>query len=295
MNEATLVVPAERRGRVDAVAALDEATRVLYLRLRSEERNRALIEAIESGEAPPLQAVPGLRIVLVPGILYREYPETGADGSELRKVAERLGLPFDIIPLKGTEGIDAAAAYIEEWLLRLPADSRVLLFTLSKGTAEVRHSLSRESAGHSTQAAFRRVHAWVSISGSPLGSPQFELVMNRRIPSTIFRALFWWRRWNLTALRDVLRHRPNGPFVLPAHIEFVQIVPFPLQVHLRDRRSMRFRKRLAAFGPNDGFTVLDELAALPGSIYPVWGADHYMRGLADLPGHLARLIAFVTR
>ena len=41
--------------------------------------------------------------------------------------------------------------------------------------------------------------------------------------------------------------------------------------------------------------VLDELAALPGSIYPVWGADHYMRGLADLPGHLARLIAFVTR
>jgi hypothetical protein len=296
MNAASLPLP---ETRVSALFALDDATREVYTRLRAEERNRALIDAMESSDVPPLAEVRGLRLVLVPGIFSEEYPETGADGAELKRVAEQAGMRFDVIPLRGTEGLDAAADVIEEWLLRLPADSRVLLFTLSKGSAEVRHALARRRVTSPeflrVQEAFRRVKAWVSISGSPFGSPQFELVLKRPLPRVVFSALFWFKRWNLSRLRDVLRYRPSAPFVLPMHVQFVQIAACPLQVHLRDRRSKRFRKRLAAYGPNDGFSLLRDLVALPGSFYAVWGADHYLHGAFDLPGRLTRLIAFLAR
>jgi len=296
MNAASLPLP---DSRVSALFALDDATREMYMRLRAEERNRPLIAAMESSDVPPLADARGLRIVLVPGIFYEDYPETGADGAELRRVADQAGVRFDIVPLKGTEGLDAAADLIEEWLLRLPADSRVLLFTLSKGSAEVRHALSRHKVSSPEYSrvhdAFRRVRAWVSISGSPFGSPQFELVLQRALPRAVFTTLFWFKRWNMSGLRDVLRYRPSGPFVLPMHVQFVQIAACPLQVHLCDRRSKRFRKRLAAYGPNDGFSVLEVLVVLPGSFYIVWGADHYLRGAFDLPGRLTRLIAFLAR
>lgn len=296
MNAASLPLP---DARASALFALDDATRELYMRLRTEERNRALIEAMESNDVPRLPDIHGLRMVVVPGIFYEDYPETGADGAELRKVAELAGMSFDTIPLDGTEGLDAAAEVIEEWLLRLPPDSRVLLFTLSKGSAEVRHALSRHKVSSLEFArvheAFLRVRAWVSISGSPFGSPQFEWVLKRPLPGTVFRVLFWFKRWNMNGLRDVLRYRPSAPFVLPIHVQFVQIAACPLQVHLRDRRSKRFRKRLAAFGPNDGFSVLKDLVALPGAFYAVWGADHYLRGAFDLPVRLTRLIAFLAR
>ena len=89
------------------------------------------------------------------------------------------------------------------------------------------------------------MQAWVSISGSPFGSLQFEFVLSQWLSRTVFRALFWFKRWNLPALREVLLYRPSAPLVLPAHLQFVQIAACPLHVHLRDRRSMRFRKRLA--------------------------------------------------
>jgi hypothetical protein len=296
MNVASLPLP---DARPSALFALDDATREMYMRLRAEERNRALIEAMESAEAPPVVEAHGLHLALVPGIFYEDYPETGADGAELRRVAEQLDMRFDIIPLKGTEGLDAAADVIEEWLLRLPADSRVLLFTLSKGSAEVRHTLSRYPVSspeyRRVHEAFRRVRAWVSISGSPFGSPQFEMVLKRPLPRVVFSVLFWCRRWSMSRLRDVLRYRPSAPFVLPMHVQFVQIAAFPLQVHLRDRRSRRFRKRLAEYGPNDGFSVMKDLVALPGSFYAAWGADHYLHGDFDLPGRITRLVAFLVR
>lgn len=237
---------------------------------------------------PPLP--PGLRIVLVPGIFYRDYPQTGADGALLRQIAERLGIPFDTIPVDGTEGLDVAANLINTWLLELPGDARIVLFSLSKGSAEVRHALAQGRA----HAAFQRVSAWVSVSGLPFGTPSVEMVLSRALSQTVFRVWFWLKRWKLDRVRELLRHRPAAPFLLPSHVRFVQIAAFPLHAHLRDRRSRRLQKRLAPFGPNDGFAVLDELAALPGSLYPIWGADHYLNGVPDLPGRITRLVEYLA-
>jgi hypothetical protein len=34
---------------------------------------------------------------------------------------------------------------------------------------------------------------------------------------------------------------------------------------------------LAAYGPNDGTTLLSDLMVWPGEIFPAWGMDHYFR------------------
>lgn len=269
--------------------ALDEATQALYTRIREAPCNRDLAAALEQGPVPSTVQARNVRIVLVPGILYRDYPETGADGARLRAIAAGFGIPFDTIPADGTAGLDAAASLIINRLDRLPAGERVLLFSLSKGSAEVRHALT---LGHG-KAAFHRVRAWVSVSGLPFGTPSFEGVLRRPLSRLLLAAWFWWRRWKLEPVRRLLAYQPRAPFVLPPHLEFVQISAVPLHSHLRDRRSKRLQRRIAALGPNDGFAVLNDLAALPGYLYPIWGADHYLEGAPDLNGCIARLIVYL--
>jgi hypothetical protein len=279
-------------GGEDAVlAALDRATRALYASVRAAPKNRGLWEALEGSRAAPAAVARDLRILLVPGILYRHFPQTGADGAVVREIAARLEIPFDIVPLNGTEGLERAADLIIDRLSAVPEDSRVLLFSLSKGSAEVRHALGRQQA----PGAFRRVHAWVSVSGLPFGTPAAESVFRRPLARAWISAWFWFQRLRLERLRELLFHRPGASFEIPPHLQFVQIVAFPLHSQLRDRRSKRFQRRLAVFGPNDGFAILAELAALPGSLYPVWGADHYLRGGPELSEAITRLIEYLSR
>ena len=280
-----------RSPREARTAALDQATRALYARVRAAPHNRPLWRAMEGGALARQPLAADLRIVLVPGILYRDFPATGADGAVVRDAAAALGIPFDIVPVQGTEGLERAADLIIARLLAVPEESRVLLFSLSKGSAEVRHALSR-SAG---RAAFRRVHAWISVSGLPFGTPTAETVFRRPLARLWLSAWFWFRHWRLERVRELLAHRPRAPLEIPPHLQFVQIAAFPLHAQLRDRRCRRFHRRLAAFGPNDGFAILDELAALPGCLYPVWGADHYLRGGPDLSLAITRLIAYLGR
>jgi hypothetical protein len=278
-------------GRSEAsLAALDHATRALYSRVRAAPQNRALWEALEGCREARRAFARDLRIVLVPGILYRDFPRTGADGTVVREIAAQLGIPFDTVPVDGTEGLERAADLIIARLLAVPEENRVLLFSLSKGSAEVRHALGR----HQGRVAFRRVHAWISVSGLPFGTPTAEMVLRRPLARAWLSAWFWLRHWRLERVRELLFHRPGASLEIPPHLQFVQIAAFPLHSQLRDRRSRRFQRRLAAFGPNDGFAVLGELAALPGSLYPVWGADHYLRGGPDVSVALSRLIEYLS-
>jgi len=271
------------------LAALDHATRALYASVRAAPKNRLLWEAMEGSRDARQPLARDLRILLVPGILYRDFPATGADGAVVREIAANHGIPFDTVPADGTEGLESAADLIIARLLAVPAESRVLLFSLSKGSAEVRCALGRQQG----RVAFRRVHAWISVSGLPFGTPTAEIVLRRPLARAWLSAWFWLRRWRLERVRELLSHRPGACFEIPPHLKFVQIAAFPLHSQLRDRRSRRFQRRLAALGPNDGFAVLGELAALPGCLYPVWGADHYLRGGPDLSLALTRLIEYL--
>lgn len=266
------------------LAAIDERTRKLYDEVRSRPANLSLARILgERPASPP----PGVRLVLVPGLFYREHPHTGADGAFLKAAARGLGLDVETIPVDGSAGLDASADGINDWLVA-SADARpVLLFTLSMGTNEVRHALTRAHAVR----AFDRVRAWTSISGLPFGSAAVDLTLANPLRRAFVRSLCRFNGWHYENLRDVVRHRPGAPFQLPAHVRFVQVAAFPEHAHLRDRRSRRLHRWLARSGPSDGFALLEELAKLPGEFYPVWGADHYLNGAASVEGRLAALLS----
>jgi hypothetical protein len=241
---------------------------------------------------------------LVPGLFYKEFPHTGADGAVLKEVARSMGIPVITIPVEESGGIESAAEVIISGLSAVsspaassPAASSptasagpIILMSLSIGSAEIRHALTKPGAAH----AFSRVCAWISVSGLPLGTPCLESVLRNPIRRTLIKVQSALMGWKFDVVRDLLRHRPGAPFHLPGHVQFVQVAAFPLHQHLRERRCRRLRRQLAPFGPNDGFTLLEELAALPGLLYPVWGADHYLHGVDDLAARIGRLIDFCT-
>jgi hypothetical protein len=269
---------------LSAPDSVDARTRRLYDAVRSRPANQALARTLD--EARATNEPDDVRLALVPGLFHREHPHTGADGAFLERVARDLGLEVETLPVDGSAGLDASADAINDWLIAT-ADARpVLLFTLSMGSNEVRHALTRNAAAR----AFANVRAWTSISGLPFGSAAVDLTLANPLRRAFVRALCRLKGWHYENLRDVVRHRPDAPFALPAHVRFVQVAAFPQREHLRDRRSRRLHRWLARFGPSDGFALLDELAALPGELYPVWAADHYLNGAAELDGRLAALI-----
>jgi hypothetical protein len=272
---------------------IDEVTAQLYERVRADPKNRLLIEAIDGSADPPVMPVgKDVCVVLVPGLLYRHFPESGADGAALRDIANAMSIPFLTIPLDGTEGLGASAATIGEWLqFHVPPAKAIVLMSLSKGSAEVMHALARSDV----LPAFQRVIAWISVSGLPLGTPSMELIMRNPLRRTFLGAYCYVRGWKLTAIRELLMHRPSHAKMLPPHITLIQVVAFPMREHLKDRPSRRLHRQLAKIGPSDGYALLEELARMPGYLYPVWGADHYLRGMDELPSRLARVLAFVLR
>jgi hypothetical protein len=55
-------------------------------------------------------------------------------------------------------------------------------------------------------------------------------------------------------------------------------VGFPLAQHLTNALARRCYRRVRHLGPNDGAGILlGDVCRLPGHVYPVWGADHYLR------------------
>jgi len=267
---------------------LDAATRALYEQIVATPENHRLKEAIE-GTVTVSENAGNLRpmVVLVPGIFYQDYPHTGADGAMLRQVADSLNLTFTVIPVNGTAGLDAAAKQINEWLEAADHLQPILLFSLSKGSAEVRHALTQSDAAR----AFANVIAWVSVSGLPFGTPSFETYLSSSLRSAFIAIWFRFKRWRLDLIRDLLRHRPEAPCQVPVTLPLVQIVAFPEQQDLRDRRSRWLRRELAPLGPNDGFAVITDLEQLPGRIYPIRETDHYLNRIDDLPARISRLIS----
>jgi len=69
---------------------------------------------------------------------------------------------------------------------------------------------------------------------------------------------------------------------LPPHMTMVTIAGFPLRQHLTTALAGRCHRRLTHLGPNDGSLILSDVCALPGLLYPIWGADHYLRPKTDV-------------
>jgi hypothetical protein len=256
---------------------IDAATERLYRSLLESPLHGPFIRRVEELRAEP--AVPRWSrdavLAVVPGASYQENPRSGADGRLVREEAERMGCPTLLVPLATTGTIAENGRILREWLDGQP-ERPVILVSLSKGGPDVKTAL----AGPDAERAFRNVVAWVSLCGILDGTLMADWLLSPS-PGAVAVRLFCRLRGRSTAFLRDLRYRSGGPLDqplrLPPRVRLISVVGFPLREHLTRRASRRCHRRLAHLGPNDGALVLADVCALPGLVYPIWGADHYLQ------------------
>jgi hypothetical protein len=256
---------------------LDEATIALFDSLMQSPQHRPTIERIDAlrCEPPPDLSLAGYTCAIAPGAFYKEFPHTGADGRLLGEAAKTLGCHVEVIPTASTGSLSDNAETILKWL-SAHQDRPTILASVSKGGSDIKAALSRPGAAE----AFRSVVAWISVGGILDGSPMVNWLLAKPLRLAIHRLLFWLRGYNFEVISDLL-HGPgaplSAPLVLPPQVHTIHVIGFPLTEHMTRRLTRLFRHRIAAAGPSDAAILLSDVCRWPGVVYPVWGADHYMR------------------
>jgi hypothetical protein len=272
-----------------ARAGIEFATALLFDRLVRSTRHGPFIARVQSRAAEAPAALRHVTVAVVPGAFHKEDRHSGADGRLVLEAVQRLGCRVERVPLPSFGSLRAGAALIRDWLRGCAAEE-IVLVSLSKGGAEVKLALAEADADET----FRRVRAWVSLSGLDFGTPLAGWLRRRPWRLLPIRLLFWLRGYHYAALAD-LERRPGGTLDFavqpPAGLRVVHVVGFPLARHLTSALAGRGYRRMAPLGPNDGGPILlADVLRLPGLVYPFWGADHYLRPAWDVRGLVARLL-----
>jgi hypothetical protein len=264
----------------DRVAALARA-------IEAEPRNAALARAWEAERArvrrDPAAARLGLArdldarsLVLrrVPGMLYRTHPETGAD---LAALDGWLGVPVRLVATDELGTVEANAARVVSELRGEEGAARSILFSASKGSAEVRSALE------SDPALGERVPLWIDLvgvlEGTPLLDPDAGLEEETAwLPPDVARSL-----------SAGVRRRALAAHRFPASTRAVHVAAFPEPADVSERARRSF-ERLRGLGPNDGYVLLDAYLRAPGRVLIEHGVDHYLAHASALDEKLLALL-----
>ena len=275
---------------------VDFATTLLYHYIRQSAKHAPFIRSIESSDDDFHSSFdPNLRIVIVPGAFYREFPNSGADGRMLRQAAQELGIPVDVIPLKSFGSLKENATIIENWLQQ-NNDRPIVLVSLSKGASDLRVAFAQQNAPQT----FQSVKAWINLSGITYGSPIVEWLFAYKL-----RSLWYWLLLTLQGhdfrVAGQMGCDPKSPLSddlkIPLHMQVIHVVGFPLHCHMTSPLARRMHGRIAPQGPNDGGGIrLADVLRLPGYVYPVWGADHYLQPPGrDMQQLVRAILHFVSK
>lgn len=261
------------RSTGDGGDAYDRRVAALAERVASEPDNAALARAIAarlpdvgSGAVATrvrerLSAL-GLAPLRVPGLFYEQHPWTGAD---LSRIERWLGRPVAAVDTGEVAPVEENALRVRDAIRAAAQDGRrVVLFSASKGSADVQAALAREPALGACVAV------WIDLvgvrEGTPLTDPErfgAELV-ELGLPAETARSM-------TPEARAASARTPLAP-----EMRVVHVAGFPSEDAISAQARGGF-ERLRPLGPNDGFVLLDAYVHAPGRVVVVREADHYLR------------------
>jgi hypothetical protein len=265
---------------------IEFATALLYNRVLRAPENTAFSQRVNAGHRPVVSNPP--LVGIIPGAFYLEHKNTGADGSQLAATLESINCRVERVPVESFGSLARNATIIADWISR-HVQERVALISLSKGSADVKIALGLPNAVD----LFRNVDVWVSLSGLPQGTPLVAWLRRQFLRRLGVRLLLRLRGQRYSVVEE-LRQEPGGPLTtwpsVPPHLRVIHLLSFPLRRHLAHPWAARAFDRVAPLGPNDGggFLLVDAVN-LPGTVFPVWGADHYLQPAWDVTALLRRI------
>ena len=225
------------------------------------------------GPIPPSKAGKA-HLLVVPALGYERYRYAGGDGGMVIEAAKYLGMHAELVRTSCGATIDENAKILADALARIDGDGPVWIASISKAALEVRHFLET----HPHLIREKNVAGWLSICGMPNGASVVERFRARLGPIT-FRLSALIAGLPMELVRQLCSDHKfwERGLSVPKDLIVINVVAVPLLWHMQRSGIIRRYKLLADWGPNDGTVLIGDSPALPGLIYPVWGADHYMR------------------
>jgi hypothetical protein len=267
--------------------SLEFATAVLYDRLLRHPEHGAFFQRVRNQDN--LRVDEPIRVGIIPGAFYREHQDTGADGARIVAIVKSMNCPVDRVPVESFGSLARNASLIADWLLQ-HRHERVMFISLSKGSADMKVALALRNATE----LFGNVAAWISLSGLPQGTALVAWLRRQPLRRLGVRLLLRLRNQRYSVVEE-LRPEGDGPLAvwpsLPSRWRIIHVVGFPLRRHLAHPWAARGYERIAPLGPNDGGGfLLGDVTRLPGTVFPVWGADHYFQPAWDATPLLRRVL-----
>lgn len=249
---------------------LDLATRVLYLYLM-EKQQRWFVNSLENIPATPVSYQNNIKIIIVPGMHYREHSEVDGDGKLAVDIATKLGLDVELIETNSRGSVKQNVALIQR-VLEKNHEKDIWLLSLSKGSLEIRHYLEQ------TKVLPSNIRGWLSIGGVCFGSKLADLLVRNRARRLLTRLLCKLMGVDYKILSELATStdKSEKKFVVPDQMTMIHVVAMPLKSHVSRLLQPRYTQ-LSEYGANDGVVLLSDYLQLPGFIYPIWGVDHLMR------------------
>lgn len=152
--------------------------------------------------------------------------------------------------------------------------------SMSKGSAEVRLMYQQFSG----KVPAEKISRWFNVGGLGSGSQFVDSIMGSSFRRAKTRAICLATGAQFRALHELQTHHSfwQEAFSPPGNTQVVNIPGVPLSSHIERTLVTRYN-RIKALGPNDGMVLLVDALISPGMIYPIWGADHYMRDARIIP------------
>jgi hypothetical protein len=270
-------------------AAYDRELEAFARRIETEAANAAFATAVARGLAAAREDPEGVRArvrglldaralapLRVPGLLYASRPETGADLAALERW---LGAPVALVATGERASVEANAAVVAGVLhANAAAGRRSVVVSASKGSADVRAALEGEPE------LGRVTPFWIDLVGVLEGTPLLDPGA-----TSLADVEAWLPEETARSLSRAVRRAAAAPERFPPETRAVHVAAFP-RVHEVSEAARPSFEWLRWLGPNDGYVLLDAYRGAPGRVLVVRGADHYLRGAADLE---ARFLAVV--
>jgi hypothetical protein len=253
----------------------DEAAQQLLERLAADPVNRRYAEAWQAELENPSRAVipPDLTVIFVPGFGYKSLSGNGADLSGPRRAIEAMGFKTELAPLHDTAPVETNADILADHIRRHPA-RRLWLVSASAGGPTTAEALSRLAAAK----AEHRVEVWLNIGGLLRGTALADAVLGWP-KNWLIRALFTVKGWDFATVRSLStepsRARAAG-WKWASSIRVVNLVGIPRAVGEVSREAVDGYRQLAALGPNDGLTLIEDALADGAPTLLLPGYDHFL-------------------
>lgn len=273
--------------KIENERGLDLATVVFYEYLCQKHHN--FIDAINSQKLRATSSGKSIKLIIMPGMFYKEYPEIGGDGLFIKTIAEKFNIECELVDVNSRGSILKNKDILKDKLLKEKHDN-VWIVSFSKGSTETRLCLEELYS----EKFPNNIKGWISISGLVKGTSLWNHKHRNPVTSAIWRATAKILGIEHSLSREMSSNNPllQKGVLLPSHLEVIHIMGVPLPSHLQPSLIKRYQK-LAHSGPNDGIIMLSDFLGVSGNVYPLWGADHFLR-LNHISALIYRILNYIN-